>query len=127
MVSQFYLETAQTVIGKSPLFFGLFDFTERYPPSLNSKYAYEDCTFASLRITMSKVITGITMSDAVMEKLANDATIINKFKQWMTLGIDTPYSKVEEDIRMAGALCLGNLARSGTLGSSRQDLLYFAQ
>jgi hypothetical protein len=47
-----------------------------------------------------------------MEQLSNNADVIDKFKHWMTVGIDTVAVQKEEGIRMAGALCIGNLARS---------------
>lgn len=48
-----------------------------------------------------------------MPLLSNNSEVISKFKQWMTSGLDTIAAKKEEGIRMAGALCIGNLARSG--------------
>lgn len=53
----------------------------------------------------------IFVSDFCMSELARDVEIVNTFKRWVAL--DTQDDLEELELRMAGALCLGNLARSG--------------
>lgn len=48
-----------------------------------------------------------------MVDLPNKPDIINRFKLWMASGCNTGKAAEEDEIRMNGALCIGNLARSG--------------
>lgn len=69
--------------------------------------------FATIRNSIVNVVTSITMCDSVMGELASNALVVGKFKLWLQSGIDATYVQEEESVRMAGALCIGNLARSG--------------
>ena len=71
--------------------------------------------YQTTRIIFSKVVTTITMCDETMVQMANDTRFIFKFLEWMNSGLSSSAARSEESIRMAGALCIGNFARSGTL------------
>ncbi|KAJ3357517.1 Rap1 GTPase-GDP dissociation stimulator 1 [Entophlyctis luteolus] len=52
------------------------------------------------------------LADANMMEIPKHSDVMNRFKQWLTLGFHTGKELEEDDIRMSGALCVGNLARS---------------
>lgn len=106
--------SAQLAIVDENLLQFLFDFVD-FRTMESDEEIPEDAptSYASVRVAFSKIVTNITMCDANMLRLSQDAEVVDKFKQWMTAGYDNAAIKREEPIRMAGALCIGNLARSG--------------
>ncbi|KAI8915575.1 hypothetical protein EDD86DRAFT_215794 [Gorgonomyces haynaldii] len=102
------LASAQEQMAKEPYLHILFDFVDYIAP-----YEEGEVTYQTTRLEISKTVTNITMCDSIMHQLANDANLVAKMKQWMSSGLDSMLVREEEMIRMAGALCIGNLARSG--------------
>ncbi|KAJ3082996.1 Rap1 GTPase-GDP dissociation stimulator 1, partial [Quaeritorhiza haematococci] len=96
----------------------LLDFVDHIPtvePSRNQENDDDDeepVSFEEIRKTVSRIVTLVTMNDANMIELSQKKAIINRFKNWMTLGFGTVKEAAEDEIRMSGALCIGNLARS---------------
>ena len=48
-----------------------------------------------------------------MMDLIEKKDVLNRFKDWMSFGLGNGRESEEDEVRMAGALCIGNLARSG--------------
>ncbi|KAJ3225596.1 hypothetical protein HK099_006536 [Clydaea vesicula] len=70
-------------------------------------------TFGAVRKVISKITTLVTMNDENMKDLPHSNSLICRLKNWMGLGHAGDGGEREEDeIRMAAALCIGNLARS---------------
>jgi hypothetical protein len=108
------VDAAQFAIVENNLLDILFEFVDFRSPDTDIEIAENSPTsYASVRIAISKIVTNITMCDRLMDRLANNSEVLNKFKQWMIAGFETGTINREEPIRMAGALCIGNLARSG--------------
>lgn len=95
----------------------LLDFVDSRSPAVRATISSESdndadssTSYEDIRITVSKIATSVTMSDENMSELSQNKEIIERFKSWMKFGKNC----IEEDeIRMAGALCIGNIARSG--------------
>ncbi|KAJ3038533.1 Rap1 GTPase-GDP dissociation stimulator 1 [Rhizophlyctis rosea] len=68
--------------------------------------------YQDVRKTVSRIVTLVTMNDTNMTEIPSKPEIINRFKVWMTSGIQSGNEAEEDEIRMSGALCIGNLARS---------------
>ncbi|TPX39303.1 hypothetical protein SeMB42_g06383 [Synchytrium endobioticum] len=103
----------------------LLDFVDHRPPARarpsgnDEMLTAEVTTYADIRKTVSRIVTLATMNDANMIDMPKKAEIINRFKRWMALGHqvtqDGDFDDQEdedEEVRMSGALCIGNLARS---------------
>jgi hypothetical protein len=67
-------------------------------------------SYKDVRKMVSKITTAITMNDDNMRDLSKQEAVILRLKKWMQLGDG---GREEDAIRMAGALCIGNIARSG--------------
>ena len=88
------------------------DFVEQKPlafPDWSNEN--DEPNLESIKLGLSKVVCSITMSDKNMKLLVGKGAVIDRFKTWTLL---TGHSvKLDDEIRMTGALCLGNIARSG--------------
>jgi hypothetical protein len=77
-------------------------------------------TLDAVKKLLAKVVTSTTMSDGNMRYLIQQKTIISRFISWTSvqgIGVD-----LEDEIRMSGALCLGNIGRSGMILSHTLSL-----
>ncbi|KAJ3098190.1 hypothetical protein HDU97_004199 [Phlyctochytrium planicorne] len=113
----------------------LLDFVDHLPAvPLPQQSDDEDIpNYYEIRKTVSKIVTLVTMNDINMVDIADKHNIIDRFKRWMTLGFGVETEIEEDEIRMSGALCIGNLARSDVtctrlvqdfgVGSALLDLL----
>ncbi|TPX38360.1 hypothetical protein SmJEL517_g00347 [Synchytrium microbalum] len=105
----------------------LLDFVDHRPPARARASGNDETlmkavtTYTDIRRTVSRIVTLVTMNDANMVDMPKKAEIINRFKRWMTLvrqvsvdddDDDEDQEDEDEEVRMSGALCLGNLARS---------------
>ncbi|KAI9207738.1 armadillo-type protein [Polychytrium aggregatum] len=72
----------------------------------------EAINYEEIRKAVSRVVTLVTMNDANMTELPQHPDIIGRLKQWLKLGFDKNNADEDDEIRMSGALCIGNLARS---------------
>jgi hypothetical protein len=69
----------------------------------------------SIKMLLAKSFTLCTMDDKIMKKLCNDY-YIQRFISWTEYDVENRVENdhvVIQDIRMSGALCFGNIARSG--------------
>jgi len=66
-------------------------------------------SYREVRKLVSKITTVTTMNDENMKELSFSLPVLARLKRWMELGDG---GREEDEIRMAGALCIGNLARS---------------
>ncbi|TPX71475.1 hypothetical protein SpCBS45565_g01105 [Spizellomyces sp. 'palustris'] len=106
-------DTIQRTIVSQDLLDILLDFVDRRPEGVAVAKAGEDlATYTEIRKTVSRIVTLVTMNDANMVDLPKKREIIDRFKQWMTNGFAPLDAAEEDEIRMSGALCIGNLARS---------------
>ena len=81
-------------------------------------------TLDTVKQLLAKVVTSTTMSDGNMRYLIEQKTIISRFISWTCvrgIGVD-----LDDEIRMSGALCLGNIGRSGMMMAllSNQTVLF---
>ncbi|KAI8843942.1 armadillo-type protein [Chytriomyces cf. hyalinus JEL632] len=93
----------------------LLDFVDHYPTyTLSQSDLDEDDipSYDELRRRISRIVTLITMNDSNMANIPKQADVMQRFKTWTTLGLHTGKEIAEDEIRMSGALCIGNLARS---------------
>ncbi|KAJ3241821.1 Rap1 GTPase-GDP dissociation stimulator 1, partial [Chytriomyces hyalinus] len=93
----------------------LLDFVDHYPTyTLSQSDLDEDeiPNYDELRRRISRIVTLITMNDSNMSDIPKQADVMQRFKTWTTLGLHTGKEIAEDEIRMSGALCIGNLARS---------------
>lgn len=104
----------QRAIFTNGLYYILLDFVDNVPDNFQE---LEDQTlFMDIRKNISRISTNVTMNDENMHDIPDSVEIISRFTNWLKLGQGTEGGeKTEDEIRMAGALCLGNLARSGIL------------
>ncbi|KNC97857.1 uncharacterized protein SPPG_06853 [Spizellomyces punctatus DAOM BR117] len=106
-------DTIQRAIVSQDLLDILLDFVDRRPEGVAVAKTGEDlATYTEIRKTVSRIVTLVTMNDANMVDLPKKREIIDRFKQWMTNGFAPLDTAEEDEIRMSGALCIGNLARS---------------
>ncbi|KAJ3219756.1 hypothetical protein HDU67_009568 [Dinochytrium kinnereticum] len=92
----------------------LLDFVD-HPPRVPLPQSTEDeevPNYHEIRKQVSKIVTLVTMNDANMAEIPQIPSVIERFKRWMTLGFEAMTEVEEDEIRMSGALCIGNLARS---------------
>ena len=76
----------------------------------------------SIKLLLAKVVSATTMSDTNMNYLVNRPEIISRFVSWMR--VEGMGEKLDDEIRMSGGLCLGNIARSGTCHFVQDSLVY---
>eukprot|EP00842_Homolaphlyctis_polyrhiza_P000659 jgi/Hompol1/1594/HPOL_002725-RA len=108
-------DLVQRAIVSNDLFSILLDFVDHRPtfkPPPIENLDVEQLSYDQIRITISKVVTYITMNDANMAELTSQKNTVARFKSWVTSGLSSISQKDEESIRVSGALCIGNLARS---------------
>ncbi|KAJ3286654.1 Rap1 GTPase-GDP dissociation stimulator 1 [Borealophlyctis nickersoniae] len=107
-------DNVQRSIVSSDLLDILLDFVDHRPTFQPSPDTLEEdqSTYHDIRKTVSRIVTLVTMNDANMADMPQKPEIINRFKKWMTSGLTTGNEAEEDEIRMSGALCIGNLARS---------------
>ncbi|KAJ3140040.1 Rap1 GTPase-GDP dissociation stimulator 1, partial [Irineochytrium annulatum] len=108
-------DAVQRFIVKLNLLDILLDFVDHLPTAAlpsNDEDDEDVPDYAEIRKRISRIVTLVTMNDANMADIPNNDTVIERFKQWMTLGLHTGKENDEDEIRMAGALSIGNLARS---------------
>lgn len=88
------------------------DFIEAEPfPRPGKGDSADKDTLDTIKLLLAKVITSTTMSDGNMRYLIEKKDIISRFLAWTSVaggGRD-----LNDEIRMTGALCLGNIGRSG--------------
>ncbi|KAI9347942.1 armadillo-type protein [Zopfochytrium polystomum] len=91
----------------------LMDFIDHLPTfSVEAVEDEESADYTLIRRNISRVVTLVTMNDSNMIDIPNDLGVVERFKHWMTLGLRSGKEQEEDEIRMSGALCIGNLARS---------------
>nr|KAJ3419462.1 hypothetical protein HK105_006932 [Polyrhizophydium stewartii] len=93
----------------------LLDFVDHRPthrPPPREDFGDDAYDYELIRRTVSRVVTSVTMNDDNMAELPRHEMIVRRFLVWMSSGLNTSTHKEEEEIRMSGALCIGNLARS---------------
>ncbi|KAL5034970.1 hypothetical protein BDV3_004459 [Batrachochytrium dendrobatidis] len=94
----------------------LLDFVDHQPTCKHATQTKDDensdISYFHIRKAMARVVITVTMNDENMKELVQQDSIIARFHSWMTCGLNSSTHKVEEDIRMSGALSIGNLARS---------------
>jgi hypothetical protein len=114
----------QRAVFECGFFDSLLDFVDhRLPPSRHPSIMSIDSetgkptaeeqsgsSYKDVRKMVSKITTAITMNDDNMRDLSHQDAVILRLKKWMELGDG---GREEDSIRMAGALCIGNIARSG--------------
>ncbi|KAI9104575.1 armadillo-type protein [Phlyctochytrium arcticum] len=106
-------DSIQRAIVSQDLLDILLDFVDhRLPEATTEQQKEEASTYADIRKTVSRIVTLVTMNDANMYDLPKKKEIIERFKRWMTNGAANLEISEEDEIRMSGALCVGNLARS---------------
>ncbi|KAJ3055918.1 Rap1 GTPase-GDP dissociation stimulator 1 [Rhizophlyctis rosea] len=102
----------QRSIVRDDLLDNLLDFVD-HRPAADSDLGDDDVqTYKDVRKTVSRIVTLVTMNDTNMSEIPSKPEIISRFKLWMTSGVHTGNEAEEDEIRMSGALCIGNLARS---------------
>ena len=100
-------EESQIKITNSSLFPTILEFVQ---------VGFGDDNIDNLKLSFCKVICIVTMADGNMKSLVNDTNVISTFKAWT---LKTNFSiKLDDEVRMTGALCLGNIARSGKFKKS---------
>ncbi|ORY51791.1 hypothetical protein BCR33DRAFT_711986 [Rhizoclosmatium globosum] len=108
-------DTIQRVIVSQDQLTTLLDFVDHRPtfapPASDDTTSVTDA-YADIRKRISRIVTLVTMNDSNMVDIPKHVDIMTRFKQWMTLGLHTGKELEEDEIRMSGALCIGNLARS---------------
>ncbi len=72
----------------------------------------DEPTLQSVKILLCKSIATISMSDQNMKTFVDQDDVIQRFINW-TKPTDMSEA-LDDEIRMTGALCIGNVARSGT-------------
>ncbi|KAJ3163055.1 hypothetical protein HDU86_002224 [Geranomyces michiganensis] len=92
----------------------LLDFVDHRPKIKELDLHDEDVTtYLEVRRAVSRTATLATMNDANMVEITqHGGTLIERFKQWMLYGTGGTDVTEEDEIRMSGALAIGNLARS---------------
>ncbi|KAI9331968.1 armadillo-type protein [Obelidium mucronatum] len=108
-------DTVQRVIVSQDLLGILLDFVDHRPTYvLPEPEEDEDShpSYIEIRKRISRIVTLVTMNDSNMTDIPKHADVMARFKQWMTLGLHTGKELEEDEIRMSGALCMGNLSRS---------------
>ncbi|KAJ3105663.1 Rap1 GTPase-GDP dissociation stimulator 1 [Phlyctochytrium bullatum] len=91
----------------------LLDFVDEPPPQEYETYDDEEIPdYHNVRKCISRFVTLVTMNDGNMVELSHNKKVVGRFKNWMTLGLKTRSDREEDEIRMSGALSIGNLARS---------------
>ncbi|KAJ3028135.1 UNVERIFIED_CONTAM: Rap1 GTPase-GDP dissociation stimulator 1 [Siphonaria sp. JEL0065] len=124
-------DTVQRIIVSQNLLNVLLDFVDHRPTfALPPREEDEDScpSYIEIRKRISRIVTLVTMnglafstsspqiqlpnSDSNMIDIPKHADVMSRFKQWMTLGLHTGKELEEDEIRMSGALCIGNLSRS---------------
>ncbi|KAJ3128611.1 Rap1 GTPase-GDP dissociation stimulator 1, partial [Physocladia obscura] len=81
-------------------------------PHSNDDGSIQPLNYTEILKRISRIVTLVTMNDNNMIDIPKHADYMARFRRWMTLGIHTGKEIEEDDIRMNGALCIGNLARS---------------
>ncbi|KAI8610938.1 armadillo-type protein [Chytriomyces sp. MP71] len=108
-------DSVQHIIVKDGHMNTLLDFVDHRPtfalPPLDTDDD-EPPSYEDIRKRISRIVTLVTMNDKNMTDIPKHADVMNRFKSWMTLGLHTGKEQEEDEIRMSGALCIGNLARS---------------
>jgi hypothetical protein len=135
------LDTIQRSMVSQNLLNILLDFVDHLPTAQPTTPAPEaedeeeeearpEPKYADIRKRVSRIVTLVTMNgviillnswniyfqyvDANMYDIPKHSDVILRFKRWMTLGLREGANATDEDeLRMSGALSLGNLARSG--------------
>ncbi|KAJ3301884.1 hypothetical protein HDV03_000251 [Kappamyces sp. JEL0829] len=69
-----------------------------------------ETTLESVKLLLAKVVTASTMSDSNMKYLITQSGVIERFLGWTKASGNG--EKLDDEIRMTGALCIGNIARS---------------
>ena len=109
-----YLDKAQKAIVQSSILSATMDFIETtttHPSHQEKQKEQEGFSLESVKQLLVKVVTSTTMSDGNMRYLIEAQTIISRLISWTTVyGLG---EVLDDEIRMSGALCLGNIGRSG--------------
>ncbi|KAI8806467.1 armadillo-type protein [Cladochytrium replicatum] len=105
-------DAVQREIVRENLIGPLLDFVDAPFPKRPDQDEDSSSNYQDIRKTVSRVVTTVTMNDENMADLVENVSIVNRFKSWLNAGFDTKTEVEEDEIRMSGALCLGNLARS---------------
>ncbi|KAJ3411499.1 hypothetical protein HDV05_002107 [Chytridiales sp. JEL 0842] len=107
-------DAVQRAIVSLDLLNTLLDFVDHRPkvPLPKPDEENEVPDYELIRKNISRIVTLVTMNDANMSDIPLHTDVIDRFKQWMTQGLGTSSVIDEDEIRMSGALCIGNLARS---------------
>ncbi|KAJ3156493.1 Rap1 GTPase-GDP dissociation stimulator 1 [Geranomyces variabilis] len=92
----------------------LLDFVDHRPKIRELELDDDDVvTYLDIRRAVSRIATLATMNDANMAEITqHGGAMIERFKQWMLYGTGGTDIVEEDEIRMSGALAIGNLARS---------------
>ncbi|KAJ3180654.1 Rap1 GTPase-GDP dissociation stimulator 1 [Geranomyces variabilis] len=92
----------------------LLDFVDHRPKIRELEMDDDDVvTYLEIRRAVSRIATLATMNDANMAEITqHGGALIERFKQWMLYGTGGTDVAEEDEIRMSGALAIGNLARS---------------
>ncbi|KAI8822699.1 armadillo-type protein [Fimicolochytrium jonesii] len=109
-------DAVQRAIVSRDLFENLLDFVDHRPTKPRAEFDEEAWqTYADVRKTVSRIATLVSMNDANMFDIPQKSNIMKQLTEWMAHGSGSHLSWAEEDeIRMSGALTIGNLARSDT-------------
>ncbi|TPX57100.1 hypothetical protein PhCBS80983_g04062 [Powellomyces hirtus] len=106
-------DAIQRAIVSNNLLEHLLDFVDHRPQAKPLDVDEDDLlTYLEVRKAVSRTATLVTMNDANMLDITQKGATIERFKQWTLNGTGGTDVVEEDEIRMSGALAIGNLARS---------------
>jgi hypothetical protein len=120
-------ELAQQAIVRNDYLPFFFDFINH----ANVNVGLDESCFSKyldISVSLAKIVTNVTMCDTAMESLTNNTAVVSKFKQWCAHKYVTEssiHTLQGDEIRIAGTLCIGNIARSGMIKVTKTILVRF--
>ncbi|KAJ2997127.1 hypothetical protein HDV02_005868 [Globomyces sp. JEL0801] len=104
------LDPAQDLIYSVKLMDHMIDFINIWPDYVPMEQS--EINLKTVKIAISKIITTVTHSDYIMIEVLKHPSTVSHFINWMEAKDVPSDADLDDDIRMTGALCIGNLARS---------------
>ncbi|KAI8898642.1 armadillo-type protein [Globomyces pollinis-pini] len=101
---------AQDLIYSVKLMDHMIDFINIWPDYVPMEQS--EINLKTVKIAISKIITTVTHSDYIMIEVLKHPSTVSHFINWMEAKDVPSDADLDDDVRMTGALCIGNLARS---------------